>query len=244
MISGAARGLGADIARLFHAEGARVVLGDVRDEEGQSLAKALGDHALYVHLDVTREEDWTAAVAAARARFGSLSVLVNNAGIYRTKPMRELSTDEYLLTVRVNQLGVFLGMRSCIDAMHEAGGGSIVNVASTAGIEGVGNAVHYTASKHAVVGMTRAAAIELAVYGIRVNVLCPGAMATPLIAEAFHTELDKLVAQELPGAPLRRWANPQEVARAALFLASDDSSYMTGAELRVDGGATAGVTAG
>jgi 3alpha(or 20beta)-hydroxysteroid dehydrogenase len=241
LVTGAARGLGASIGRQLHAAGARVLLGDVRDEEGRALAAALGERADYVHLDVASEQDWSAAVAAAQARFAQLNVLVNNAGIYRTAATLEQSSDEYLQIVRINQLGVFLGMRACIPALRAAGGGSIVNIASTAGIEGVPLALAYTASKHAVVGMTKAAALEFGAQGIRVNVVCPGAMLTPLLAESYHVTLAALGAAPFANAPLGRMADPAEIAPTVVFLASDDSSYTTGSEFVVDGGLTAGV---
>ena len=143
--------------------------------------------------------------------------------------------------VRINQLGVFLGMRACIAAMRAAGGGSIINIASTAGIEGVPQALAYTASKHAVVGMTKAAALEFGPAGIRVNVVCPGAMLTPLLAESFNVSLKTLGAAPFANAPLGRMADPAEIAPTVAFLASDDSSYTTGSEFVVDGGLTAGV---
>lgn len=241
LITGGARGLGASIARLFHAEGATVVIADMRSDEGGALASALGERAQYVTLDVTNESHWQTTLRDVQSRHGGLNVLINNAGIFRPKPLREITVEEYLLTIRINQLGCFLGMKHVVDLMATAGGGSIVNVASTAGVEGIAGAIHYTASKHAVVGMTKAAALELGRLGIRVNVICPGAMATPLLAESFATSVDVLLAQQMTNTPLRRMGSPDEVARAALFLASDEASYLTGSELRVDGGLTAGV---
>jgi 3alpha(or 20beta)-hydroxysteroid dehydrogenase len=241
LVSGAARGLGASIGRLLHREGAQVVLADVRDEEGRALSAALGERAHYVHLDVTSEAGWADAVAATRARFGPLRILVNNAAIYRTRPTLELAAEEYLEIIRVNQLGVFLGMRAGIAAMREAGGGSVINIASTAGIEGVPLALAYTASKHAVVGMTKAAALEFGAAGIRVNVVCPGAMLTPMLAESFNVSLGTLGAAPFANSPLGRMGDPTEIAPTVVFLASDDSSYTTGSEFVVDGGLTAGV---
>jgi len=241
IVTGAARGLGADISRLLHREGAQVVLADVRDREGEALAASLGERAHYVHLDVGSESDWSAAVAAARARFGPVRILVNNAGVYRTRATLEQEVEEYLEIVRINQLGVFLGMRACIGPMREAGGGAIVNIASTAGIEGVPLALAYTAAKHAVVGMTRAAALEFGPANIRVNAVCPGAMLTPLLAESFNVPLKTLGAAPFPNAPLGRMGEPAEIAPTVVFLASDDSSYTTGSAFVVDGGLTAGV---
>ena len=241
LVTGAARGLGASIGRVLHEQGEQVVLADVRDEEGQVLAATLGEQAHYVHLDVSSESEWAAAVSEATARFGAVRILVNNAGIFRTRATLELGAEEYMQIVRINQLGVFLGMRACIAAMRAAGGGSIINIASTAGIEGVPQALAYTASKHAVVGMTKAAALEFGAVGIRVNVVCPGAMLTPLLAESFNVSLKTLGAAPFANAALGRMADPAEIAPTVAFLASDDSSYTTGSEFVVDGGLTAGV---
>jgi 3alpha(or 20beta)-hydroxysteroid dehydrogenase len=242
LVTGAARGLGASIARQLYAEGAQVVLADVRDEEGRALAAALGSRAHYVHLDVGSEAEWREAVSGARARCGGpVQILVNNAGIYRVRPTLEVSVEEYLQIIRINQLGTFLGMRTCFPDMRDAGGGSIVNIASTAGIEGVPLALAYTASKHAVVGMTKAAAIEFGPARVRVNVVCPGAMLTPLLEESFNTSVKVLQAAPFTNSPLGRMADPAEIAPTVVFLASDASSYTTGSEFVVDGGITAGV---
>jgi 3alpha(or 20beta)-hydroxysteroid dehydrogenase len=240
IVTGGARGLGASVARRLVREGARVVLADVLDAEGAALAAELGAAGSYLHLDVTREADWSAAVAATRSRFGSPNVLVNNAGIYRTRPLEQITVAEYRQVIDINQLGTFLGMRSCVASMREAGGGSIVNIASTAGIEGVSGALHYTASKHAVIGMTRVAALELGSARIRVNAVCPGAMATPLLAGPYGASIEQLLAAPLPSSPLNRMASAEEIAATVAFLASDESSYTTGAVFVVDGGITAG----
>jgi 3alpha(or 20beta)-hydroxysteroid dehydrogenase len=244
IVTGGSRGLGASIVRLFHKEGAQVVVADVRDGEGKALVASLGERAHYRHLDVTSEQEWADVVAATRAHFGPPRLLVNNAGIYRVKPLEEVSVDEYMLVIRINQLGCFLGMRACVAAMREAGGGSIVNVASTAGLEGVEHALPYTASKHAVVGMTRAAALELAPSGIRVNAVCPGGMATLLVAESLNVPVEMLAKMHTPWNPMGRMGHPDEVAATALFLASDDSSYTTGSVLVADGGLMAGTFGG
>ena len=241
IVTGAARGLGASVAKLFHAEGANVVLADVRDDECSALSASLGQRAYAVHLDVADEKQWTQVVDDTRRRFGALHILINNAGIYRTKPFSETSADDYMLVIRINQLGCFLGMRGAIDAMRASGGGSIVNVASTAGLEGVASALPYTASKHAVVGMTRAASLELAQHRIRVNAVCPGGMATPLLAESMHMSLDALLAMPTPWNPMGRMGHPDEIAGAVLYLASAESSYTTGAGFVVDGGLMAGI---
>ncbi len=241
LVTGAARGLGASISRQLHSEGAQVVLADMRDDEGNALAKALGERAHYVHLDVSSESEWNAALGAARKRVGPVTILVNNAGIYRTRATIEQSVDEYLQIIRTNQLGTFLGMRTCFAQMRDAGGGSIVNIASTAGIEGVPLALAYTASKHAVVGMTKAAALEFGPSKVRVNVVCPGAMLTPLLVESLNVPLSALSAAPFANSPMGRMGDPSEIAPTVVFLASDASSYTTGSEFVVDGGLTAGV---
>jgi len=241
IVTGAARGLGASVARLFHREGANVVLADVRDDECGALAASLGERAVTAHLDVADEIQWARVIDDTRRGFGALHVLVNNAGIYRTRPMAETSADEYMQVIRINQLGCFLGMRASVEAMRASGGGSIVNIASTAGIEGVATALPYTASKHAVVGMTRAASLELAQHRIRVNAVCPGGMATPLLAESLNMSIDALIAMPTPWNPLGRMGHPDEIAGVVLHLASAESSYTTGAVFVVDGGLTAGI---
>jgi 3alpha(or 20beta)-hydroxysteroid dehydrogenase len=241
LVTGAARGLGASVARRLAAQGAQVAIADVLDAAGKALAAELGSRVMYVHLDVTSESEWSAALAAVRERFGAVTVLVNNAGIYRSAPFEQISTSEYMKVVSINQLGCFLGMRTCAAPMRAAGGGSIVNVSSTAGIEGVGGALHYTASKHAVIGMTKVAAIELGAARIRVNAVCPGAMATPLLAEFFGTSVENLLAMPLPQSPLGRMGAADEIAATVVFLASDEASYTTGSSFVVDGGLTAGV---
>ena len=241
IVTGAARGLGASVAKLFHSEGANVVLADVLADEAAALAKSLGSRTLVLELDVGNEQAWSKAVERTVAQFGALNVLVNNAGIYRVKPLLNTSTDDYLKVVRINQVGCFLGIRTCAPALTAAGGGSIINIASTAGLEGVAGALPYTASKHAVVGMTRAAALELAASKIRVNVVCPGGMATPLLVESLGMPLETLTTMDIPWNPLRRMGHPDEIAKAVLFLASDESSYATGSVVTIDGGLTAGI---
>jgi 3alpha(or 20beta)-hydroxysteroid dehydrogenase len=237
LISGAARGQGAVEARLFAAEGAAVVLGDVLDEPGAAVAAEIGDSAVYVHLDVTREDAWRAAVELARARFGRLDVLVNNAGILRVGSIETLALEDFEAVVRVNQFGCFLGMKAVIPAMREAGGGSIVNISSIAGIRGRPGVVAYVASKWAISGMTKSAALELGHLGIRVNSVHPGAIDTPMISgPAFEADREAHLAK----LPIPRMGVPADVAALVLLLASDESAYCTGAEFVVDGGATAG----
>jgi len=236
LISGAARGQGAAEARLFAGEGAMVVLGDVRDDEGKLVADEIGDSACYVHLDVRSEDEWQDAVRVARERFGGLTGLVNNAGVVSHQTLERTTRAEYLELVEVNQVGVFLGMKAVVAPMRGAGGGSIVNVASIGGMSGMPAMSAYCATKYAVVGMTRSAAMELGPSGIRVNALCPGHIDTPMNA--------KVPAQQIPwltrGLPLRRVGTAPEMAQLALFLLSDESSYCTGAEFVADGGRLAG----
>ena len=238
IISGAARGQGAAEARLFVAEGAKVVLGDVLDEPGFELAKELGDAAHYQHLDVTNESDWAVIVEACVARFGRLDILINNAGIVRAAPLEHTTLEDYRAVVEVNQVGNFLGMRAVVAAMREAGGGSIVNVSSNAGLEGVHGVIGYVASKWAVRGMTKAAAMELGPYGIRVNSVHPGGVDTPMLAQGDFDAVDKNSVWR--SQPIPRIGQPEELARMMVFLASDESSYSTGSEFVADGGMTAG----
>ncbi|MGK5733046.1 SDR family NAD(P)-dependent oxidoreductase [Streptomyces sp. URMC 124] len=252
LVTGAARGQGEQEARLFAAEGAKVVLADVLDEQGRAVAKELGsDAAAYVHLDVGDEEHWAAAVAAAGEAFGGLDGLVNNAGILRCNQLTDTPRKEFAEVCRVNQLGAFLGMRAVAPGLAARGGGTIVNTSSYAALAGMPFLTSYAASKAAVLAMTRVAALELAADGIRVNAVCPGAIDTPMTdpaaldpsadpgraaaaaaaAEAFYRK----------AVPLGRIGRPDEVARLALYLTADDSSYVTGQHFVVDGGWLAGV---
>jgi 3alpha(or 20beta)-hydroxysteroid dehydrogenase len=240
LISGAARGQGAAEARAFVAEGARVVIGDVLDDEGALLAKELGDAAHYVHLDVTDEASWEAAVAQCVAVFGALNVLVNNAGILRLGRLDSQPTDEYRDVVAVNQFGCYFGMRAAIPALRANGGGSIINTSSTSGFIGSAGMTAYSASKWAVRGMTRCAALELGHDNIRVNSVHPGTIDTAMVSSPEFEDVDKdayFAAQPIP-----RIGQPEEVASMMVFLASDESSFCTGAEFVVDGGVLAGRT--
>jgi 3alpha(or 20beta)-hydroxysteroid dehydrogenase len=235
LITGAARGQGEAEARLFVAEGARVVLGDVRNELGEKVAAALGEAARYVPLDVAREDQWQRAVALAEEAFGKLDVLVNNAGIVGDYgPTERRSLDSYRRTIDVNQIGPFLGMKTAIPAMRRAGGGSIVNVCSVAALHGIPGLVAYCASKWALRGMTKAVALEVGRENIRVNALHPGSVETPMMDP--NTDRAALASSQA----IARVARPEEMARAALFLASDESAFITGADLAADAGLTAG----
>ena len=238
LISGAARGMGAAEARLFAAEGAKVVLGDVLDEEGRKVAAEIGDAATYVPLDVTSESSWQQAVATATDRYGKLDTLVNNAGILRFGALEHTPLEEYEQVIRVNQVGCFLGMKSAIAALRAAGGGSIVNISSAAGLEAMVGIVSYCSSKFAVRGMTKVAALEFGADDVRVNSVHPGGVNTAMVAAAGS---DEAAAEDYePPQPIKRIAEPEEVAELVLWLASDKSRYCTGSEFVIDGGLTAG----
>lgn len=234
VVTGAAQGMGASHARLFVEEGAKVILTDLNAEKGQLLADELGENALFVRQDVTREEEWKDVIEAAERRFGPVDVLVNNAGITMAKSILDTSLEDYRRILEINQVSVFLGMKAVIGSMRKAGGGSIVNISSINGL--VGGAIGYTDSKFAVRGMTKAAALECAAYGIRVNSVHPGVIETPMIGQGDTKAAVEAFAKSIP---LKRIATPEEVSRLVLYLASDDSSYSTGAEFVVDGGLTA-----
>ena len=234
IVTGGARGQGEAEARLFAAEGAQVVVADVLDAEGAAVAADLGEAGAFLHLDVTDEGQWVAAVSAAEARFGPVTVLVNNAGILAFEAIHRVTLDDWQRVQGVNVTGTFLGIKSVTRSMARAGGGSIVNISSTAGLVGLPYVGAYVASKWAVRGLTKSAAIDLGPKGIRVNSVHPGGIDTPMTA---GTDKDAPFYRRLP---ISRMGTSEEVARAVLFLASDESSYTTGAELAVDGGATSG----
>ncbi|AWT48883.1 SDR family NAD(P)-dependent oxidoreductase [Psychrobacter sp. YP14] len=234
IITGAAQGMGETHARLCLTEGAKVVLTDINAEKGQALAAKLGDKALFIKHDVTDEEDWQHVVSTTEAHFGPVDVLVNNAGITMAKSLLDTSLDEYRRILEINQVSVFLGMKSVVPSMKKSEHGSIINISSINGL--VGGAIGYTDSKFAVRGMSKAAALELAQYGIRVNSVHPGVIATPMIMQGDTKTAVENFAKSIP---LKRVAQPEEVSAMVLFLASDDSSYSTGSEFIVDGGLTA-----
>lgn len=235
LITGAARGQGAAHAERLAAEGAAVLLTDVLDEAGETVTeriRATGGRAAYRHLDVGSESEWAAAAADAGERFGPVTVLVNNAGIATRAAILETDATAWERSVAVNQRGVFLGMRSCLPAMIAAGGGSIVNVSSVLGISGAAGYASYQATKHAVIGLTRSAARSYGPDGVRANVICPGYIVTPMSQENSRSAQVALIAQ----VPLGRAAQPEEVASLVLFLASEESAYISGAQISIDGG--------
>jgi 3alpha(or 20beta)-hydroxysteroid dehydrogenase len=238
LVAGGARGMGAEIARAFAETGADVLVADVRDDEGAAVAGAIGERAGYVHLDVTRAEDWHAAVAECARRTGApLGVLVQSAGIVRRQTIDELSLEHYQRLLAVNLVGPFLGIKACGPAMTSGGGGAIVVLSSVDALAAVLGYAGYCASKAGVTGLVQAAALELAPAGVRVNAIAPGTIDTPMLRgrDGDTALLDALVEQ----VPLRRAGLPRDVARAALFLASEESSYVTGTTLVVDGGVMA-----
>jgi cyclopentanol dehydrogenase len=240
LISGAARGQGAAEARLFAREGASVVLGDVRVEQGEQVAREIveaGGKAVFTRLDVSREDDWTRAVELAEGTFGKLDVLVNNAAIIGLEGIMDTTLELWNRVIGVNQTGTFLGMRAAIPAMRRAGGGSIVNISSVLATMGSGNSASYTASKGAVSALTRTVSVELATEGIRVNAVHPGGVETPMAAECLGDDVEARRAL-VAAHPLGRIGEPEEIATGVLFLASDDASFVTGASLVIDGGNT------
>jgi NAD(P)-dependent dehydrogenase (short-subunit alcohol dehydrogenase family) len=241
LISGGARGQGAAEAKLFAREGAKVVLGDVLDDEGKKVEaeiQAAGGEATYMHLDVTREVDWRRAVETAVTKYGQLDVLVNNAGIVIRKGIEETSEADWDRIMAVNAKGVFLGTKAAIPAMRQAGGGSIINISSTAGLVGspYGSAA-YTATKGAVRLFTKVTAIQHAKDHIRCNSVHPGPIETAMLQEAWADPA--MQAERLGRIPLGRIGTPDDIAYGVVYLASDESSFVTGAELVIDGGATA-----
>lgn len=234
IITGAAQGMGETHARLCVTEGAKVVLTDINTDKGDKLAKELGDNALFIKHDVTNEDDWDSVVKQTKETFGGIDVLVNNAGITMAKSLLDTSLEEYRRILEINQVSVFLGIKAVAPTMKEAKKGSIINISSINGL--VGGAIGYTDSKFAVRGMSKAAALELAPHGIRVNSVHPGVIATPMIMQGDTKDSVEKFAKSIP---LQRVADPKEVSGMVLFLASDDSSYSTGSEFVVDGGLTA-----
>jgi 3(or 17)beta-hydroxysteroid dehydrogenase len=241
LISGGARGMGAVEARLFAKEGAKVVLGDILEAQGRSVEaeiKAAGGEAVFVRLDVTNEADWQQAVATAVSRFGKLDILVNNAGISGRGRVEDVTLEEWNRVMDVNSTGVFLGTKTVIPAMRQSGAGSIINISSQLGLVGTDNSSpQYQASKGSVRLLTKATASQYAQEGIRVNSVHPGPIETPMTeARRADPEQFQLLLSRIP---LGRYGKPEDVAYGVLYLASDESSFVTGSELVIDGGWTA-----
>ncbi|MBV1906427.1 MAG: glucose 1-dehydrogenase [Pseudomonadales bacterium] len=238
LITGGASGIGAAHARVFAAEGARVMLADVQEEKGRALAASINDSGLqadFVLLDVASEDSWRTAVDSTVSHYGSLNGLINNAGIGRSKDTESETRDGWDKVCAVNQTGVWLGMRTVIPELRNAGGGSIVNISSVYGIIGSVGMIAYHASKGAVRLMSKAAALEYATQNIRINSVHPGIIETPLALTLSEEYLNDILAK----TPMGRLGKPEEIAKGSLFLISDDASFVTGTELVVDGGWTA-----
>lgn len=231
VITGAGRGQGAAEARLCAAAGARVLVTDVREDEGRAVAAELGDQGLYVRHDVADPASWASVVKEAVRAFGTVSALVNNAALWRTAHVERQRLEDFEALLRVNLLGPFLGIQAVAPVLRAAGGGSIVNISSTAGLVGIPGHAAYGSTKFGLRGLTRSAALDLARDRIRVNSVHPGAIDTPMVAEA-------VAGRDWSHVPLGRMGRPEEVGELVLFLCSDASSYVTGGEFTVDGGMT------
>ena len=232
LISGGARGQGAAHGRVLAAAGAKVVLGDILDEEGAALAAEIGEAALYAHLDVTSQDDWAAAVAKAIERFGKLDILVNNAGIGFSATIENTSIEDWNRVLGINLTGVWLGVKAALPALKAAGGGSIVNISSVDGLAGMPTLHPYVASKFAVRGITKSLAAELGAFKIRVNSVHPGYVDTPMVRDIGMLPEHMFI-------PLQRGAQPEEISYLVLYLASDESAFVSGSEYVIDGGQTA-----
>jgi len=236
LVTGGARGQGAEEAALFASEGATVVLTDVLDDEGKQTASAIGARATYLHHDVRSEQEWSDVVARVIDDHGQIDVLVNNAGVLAISPLVMTAEEDYRRVIDVNQIGCFLGMKAVVPHMVERRQGSIINISSVAGLMGTPGMIAYGASKWAVRGMTKTVALEVAPFGVRVNSIHPGIIDTPMLEEFERWGIMDAVMQRVP---VGRRAAAGDVARLALYLASDESAYSTGSEFVVDGGMTA-----
>ena len=242
LITGGARGMGKSHARHFVAEGAKVVIGDLLDDKGNALAAELGEgNCRYIHHNVTSETDWAAAVAATVAAFGTLNVLVNNAGVLAHKKIADMTLAEFRRVIEVNLVGEWLGVKTVIEPMTSAGGGSIINISSVEGFTGAAGMSAYSASKFGIRGITRSAAQELGKLGIRVNSVHPGGIMTTMTATAFESFTEISDGEGfMRSLPIARFAKSSEVSPLVVYLASDESSYCTGSEFVVDGGMLSG----
>ena len=246
IVTGAARGTGEATARLFVEQGAKVLIADVQDALGESVAKEIGDAAAYVHLDVTSENDWEHAIETAQGRFGDTNILVNNAGILHMAAIGDTDVEDFDRVVAVNQKGTFLGIKSVTGSMTRAGGGAIVNVSSVDGKKGGTGLIAYASSKWAVRGMTRVAALELGKFGIRVNAVCPEGgspeMIAPYMPPGVDAEKISAYQQRILSFQKDRSIDDRirDISKAILFLASDESLSITGTEILIDSGNAAG----
>ena len=241
IITGGARGQGATEARMFAQEGARVVIGDIRDELGMQVEaeiRELGGEAVYLHLDVTSEDDWQRAIETAEQQFGKVDVLVNNAAIVLRKDIEETTSDDWDNIMDINAKGVFLGTKAVIPAMRRAGGGSIINISSISGLVSIGPPA-YIATKGAVRLFTKSTAIQYASENIRANSIHPGSVDTDMRREGMGDQTPEEIQARIDNIPLGRVGTTEDISYGALFLASDESSFMTGSELVIDGGYTA-----
>ncbi|MEK3936152.1 glucose 1-dehydrogenase [Sporosarcina sp. FSL W7-1349] len=234
IITGGSRGMGASHVRKFVSEGAKVVFTDILVEEGEALAKELGENARFIKQDVSSATGWDQVVAEAEDKFGPVNILVNNAGIAINKLIEEMTEEEYRKVIDVNQISVFLGMKAVYPSMKKTKDGSIINISSLGGLVGRENLIAYGASKFAVRGMTKVAAIEYGPDGIRVNSVHPGIIETSMTVADEGTKA--IVEEAVKQIPLRRTAKPEEVSDLVLYLASDGSKYSTGSEFVIDGG--------
>jgi len=232
IITGGARGMGAAHAERFLAEGAKLVITDILEQEGEALVRDLGGNLKFMKQDVTKAAEWERVVAETESTFGPVSVLVNNAGIAVLKSIDTMTEAQYRRVIDVNQVSVFLGMKYVLASMRKAANGSIINISSISGLKGTEDSVAYSASKFAVRGMTKSAAVELAKEGIRVNSVHPGIIETPMVRKSRVSKMARAI-------PLKRTAQPSEVSDLVVYLASDESSYVTGAEFVIDGGLSA-----
>ena len=240
IVTGGARGMGEATVRLMVGEGAKVVIGDLLEAEGQALADELGDAASFLRMDVSQEADWAKTVAEAE-EFGPLNVLVNNAAILHLASITDTSPDDFMRVLKVNLLGAFMGIRAVIEPMKAAGGGSIINVSSIDGVQSKAGLSAYSTSKWGIRGMTKNAAIELGQYGIRVNSVHPGGIFTEMGGAGSGISEEEMSAGVYADFPIPRVGRPEEVAYVTLFLATDEASYSTGAEFMADGGWAAGM---
>lgn len=236
LVTGGARGIGAAIAKLFIQEGASVIITDILKAEGELTATALGKRCMFIHHDVTLASAWKQVVSIGEASMGPLSILVNNAGVVFNKKILQASQEEFERILRINTTGPFLGIEAVLPSMLQQRSGSIINISSIAGLVGFTNCIAYVASKYALRGMTKTAALELTKEGIRVNSIHPGVIRTPMVINDAMTDLIDQITADIP---MGRIGEPVEIAQLVLYLASNESSYCTGAEFTADGGLTA-----